>query len=208
MIVDIQGAAGEVLQSVPIQAKGVNNTVRVKYFHFPALPLLDEFDEALAVNNELYTVPASSSIEDIVNVLDSFVQGGNRVAYVWYSGTEFEICAGINDITLSAEFATVLKLPTTLTANTCYSSSLFESSVSIYSHYSIQVGNARGHWTNRAYDSVIAKVRRDGDVSATHAHYFRAPTNSLEISVIAVKRDGTEVAYISPEVWGLGLEII
>ena len=179
MIVDVQGTTGEVRQSVPIQAQTVNNTVRLKYFHFPDLPLLDEFDEALVVNNQLYTVPASSSIADIVNTLDGFVQGVNRVCYVWYSGTEFEICAGIQDIELSTEFAAALKLPELLTANSCYSSSLFESSVSLYSHFAVQVGGARGHWSRNAYDSVIAKVRRDMNVSATNSHYFRAPVNTL-----------------------------
>ena len=208
MIVDVQGTTGEVRQSVPVQPQTVNNTVRLKYFHFPDLPLLDEFDEALAVNNQLYTVPASSSIADIVNTLDGFVQGANRVCYVWYSGTEFEICAGTQDIELSVAFAAALKLPTTLTANSCYSSSLFESSVSLYSHFAVVVGSARGHWSDNTYDSVIAKVRRDRDVSATNSHYFRAAINTLEISVIAVKRDGTSAAYVSPEIWGLGLEIV
>ena len=208
MIVDVSGTTGEVRQSVPIQAQTVNSTVRLKYFHFPDLPLLDEFDEALVVNNQLYTVPASSSIADIVNTLDGFVQGVNRVCYVWYSGTEFEICAGTQNIELSTAFAAALKLPEILTANSCYSSSLFESSVSLYSHYAVQVGSARGHWSNNEFDSVIAKVRRDMDVSATNSHYFRAPINRLEISVLAVKRDGTSTTYVSPEIWGLGLEII
>ena len=80
--------------------------------------------------------------------------------------------------------------------------------MSIYSHYAVQIAHARGHWYDHAYDSVIAKVRRDGDVSAAHSHYFRGPVNVLEFSVNAVKRDGTVVAYVSPEVWGLGLQIV
>ena len=211
MLVDVQGIAGEVKQNIPIEAQGVNNTIRVNYFHFPELPLLDEFDEALAVNNQLYTVSASNSIADIVNQLDGFVQGVNRVCYVWYSGTEFEICAGTQDIELSAEFAAALKLPEILTANSCYSSSLFESSVSLYSHYAVRIAHARGHWFEGAYDTVIAKIRRgaagDCDVSSTNAHYFRAPVHELELAVDAVKRDGTSVAYTAPEVWGLGLEV-
>ena len=212
MLLDVQGTAGGVLQNVPTEAYGVNNTVQLKYFHFPELPLLDEFDEALAVNNQLYTVSASSSIADIVNQLDGFVQGVNRVCYVWYSGTEFEICAGTQDIELSAEFAAAMKLPEILTANSCYSSSLFESSVSLYSHYAVRIAHARGHWFDGDFDTVIAKVRRgaagDCDVTSAHAHYFRAPVHVLEIAVDAVKRDGTSVAYTAPEVWGLGLEIV
>lgn len=214
MIVEISGTAGEVTQSFPIAAQGlgVNNTVRLKYFHLPALPLLDEFKDAVTVNSQLYTIPASSSIEDIVNVLDNFVQGTSRVAYCWYSGSEFEICAGTQNITLSAAFATVLKLPTTLVANSCYSSSLFESSLSIYSHFTVQIEGARGYWYNNAYDSVIAKIRRgaqgDLDVSASHSHYFRAPIGALKLSVQAVTRAGVSVAYVSPEVWSLGLEVV
>ncbi len=208
MIVDVQGTTGGVRQSVPVQAQTVNNTVRLKYFHFPDLPLLDEFVEALTVNSVKFTVPASSSIADIVNALDGFVQGVNRVCYCWYSGTEFEICAGTQNIELSTAFAAALKLPELLTANACYSSSLFESSVSLYSHFAVQVGGARGHWSNNEYDSVIAKVRRDMDVSATNSHYFRLPVNTLEISVLAVKRDGTSTTYSSPEIWGLGLELV
>lgn len=208
MIVDVSGSIGEVRQSVPIRAMGVNNTVRLKYFHFPDLPLLDEFKDSVEVNNELFTVPASSSIADIVNTLDALTQGVNRVCYVWYSGHEFEICTGIQTVELSDALAAALKLPTLLAANSCYSSSLFEPCVSIYSHYAVQVGGARGHWSRSVYDTVIAKVRRNQDVSATHSHYFREPVNSLEISVIAVKRDGTSVSYVSPEIWGLGLEII
>ena len=122
MIVDVQGAAGTVVQSIPVTALSTNSTVKLKYFHFPALPLLDEFYEALTVNSEKFTVPASSSIEDIVNALDGFVQGGNRVCYVWYNSHEFELCVGTQAITLSAAFAAAMKLPGTLAANTCYSS--------------------------------------------------------------------------------------
>ena len=210
MIVDVQGAAGVVAQSIPISALTTNSTVKLKYFHFPALPLLDAFDDAVTVNanSEKFDVPASSSIEDIVNALDGFVDsGGNRVCFVWYNSHELEICVGTQAITLSAAFAAAMKLGTALAASTCYSSSLYESSVSLYSHYAVQIAHARGHWSNNAYDSVVGKVRRDGDVSAAHTHYFRGPVHVLELSVNAVKRDGTVVPYVSPEVWGLGLQI-
>ena len=212
MIVDVQGTAGEVKQSVPIDAFGVNNTIRVKYFHFPELPLLDKFVNAVTVAGAAVDVNEANSIAEIVNQLDSLEQGGNRVCYVWYSGNEFEICAGTQTITLSAEFAAVFKLPTTLTANTCYSSSVFEPQVGLYSHYAVQIAHARGHWSDGGYDNVIAKIRRDAagdcDVSSAHAHYFKAPVHVLELTVTAVKRDGTSVAYYAPEVWSLGLEIV
>ena len=63
-------------------------------------------------------------------------------------------------------------------------------------------------WSDNEYDTVIAKVRRDGDVSAAHTHYFRGDLVLLEMSVNVVKRDGTVAQYASPEIWSLGLEII
>ena len=90
MIVDVQGAAGTVVQSIPISALTTNSTVKLKYFHFPDLPLLDEFDEALTVNSEKFTVPASSSIEDIVNAsckeVTAYVMFGTtatNLKYAW-----------------------------------------------------------------------------------------------------------------------------
>jgi len=208
MILDVQGSLGTVEQSIPVVPIGPATQIRLKYFHFPDLPLLDEFVDAVTVNGEAFTIPAVSSIEQLVNELDSLVQGVTRVCYVWYNFSEFEICVGTQAVTLSAAFAAVVKLPTALVANTCYSTSLYESTISLYSHFAVQVQNVRGHWSENEYDTVIAKVRRDGDVSAAHTHYFRGNLILLELSVNVVKRDGTVVPYVSPEIWSLGLEII
>ena len=208
MILDVQGSAGTVEQSIPVVPIGPDTQIRLKYFHFPDLPLLDTFVDALTVNGQKFTIPAVSSIEQLVNELDSLVEGVTRVCYVWYNFSEFEICVGTQSITLSAAFAAVVKLPVALVANTCYSTSLYESTISLYSHFAVQVHNVRGHWSDNEYDTVIAKVRRDGDVSAAHTHYFRGDLVLLEMSVNVVKRDGTVAQYASPEIWSLGLEII
>ena len=173
MILDVQGSAGTVEQSIPVVPIGPDTQIRLKYFHFPDLPLLDAFVDALTVNGQKFTIPAVSSIEQLVNELDSLVEGVTRVCYVWYNFSEFEICVGTQSITLSAAFAAVVKLPVALVANTCYSTSLYESTISLYSHFAVQVQNVRGHWSDNEYDTVIAKVRRDGDVSAAHTHYFQ-----------------------------------
>ena len=208
MILDVQGSAGTVEQSIPVVPIGPDTQIRLKYFHFPDLPLLDAFVDALTVNGQKFTIPAVSSIEQLVNELDSLVEGVTRVCYVWYNFSEFEICVGTQSITLSAAFAAVVKLPVALVANTCYSTSLYESTISLYSHFAVQVQNVRGHWSDNEYDTVIAKVRRDGDVSAAHTHYFRGDLVLLEMSVNVVKRDGTVAQYVSPEIWSLGLELI
>ena len=208
MILDVQGSAGTVEQSIPVVPIGPDTQIRLKYFHFPDLPLLDTFVDALTVNGQKFTIPAVSSIEQLVNELDSLVEGVTRVCYVWYNFSEFEICVGTQSITLSAAFAAVVKLPVALVANTCYSTSLYESTISLYSHFAVQVQNVRGHWSDNEYDTVIAKVRRDGDVSAAHTHYFRGDLVLLEMTVNVVKRDGTVAQYVSPEIWSLGLELI
>lgn len=209
MIIDVQGTSGIVEKVVPISPINAESQVRLKYFHFPDLPLLDSFVDAVAANSETFTIPAVSSIEQLVNVLDSLVDvNGTRLCYVWYNFSEFELCVGPHAITLTQAFADVVKLPTALVANTCYSTSLYETQISLYSHYAVQVEGVKGFFSDNGYNTVVAKVRRDGDVSAAHIHNFRGDAITLHLTVSVVKKDGTVAAYTSPEVWSLGLEII
>ena len=207
MILDIQGAAGLAERRIPVEDITSASQVRLKYFHFPALPLRDAFVDAVVFAGVTKTIDASSSIYEIVGQLDAFVSGGNRVLYAWYDDSEIEICTAALPVTLSAGFAAFLKMPTALAANTCYSSSLYESVVSEYSHYAVCVGHVRGFFDGQGYNEVIAKIRRDRDVSNAHSHFFRGPVSSLELKVTAVKRDGTISAYTSPEIWSLGLQL-
>ena len=209
MILDIAGAVGLADVEVPLKQPLSNeNSVRLRYSHLPDLPLLDAFTAGFTADEEIFDIPAVSSIQELVYHLDSLVTGGNRVCYVWYDGAEFEICTGTNGITLSVAFAAVLKMPTTLAANTCYSSSLYESKISLYSHYAVAVKHCRGMWDGSEYDEVIAKVRRDNDVSQAHTHYLRGPVEALEVRILTVKRDGTIAEYTAPEIWSIGIEIV
>ena len=209
MILDIAGAVGLADVEVPLKQPLSNeNSVRLRYSHLPDLPLLDAFTAGFTADEENFDIPAVSSIQELVYHLDSLVTGGNRVCYVWYDGAEFEICTGTNGITLSVAFAAVLKMPTTLAANTCYSSSLYESKISLYSHYAVAVKHCRGMWDGSEYDEIIAKVRRDNDVSQAHTHYLRGPVEALEVRILTVKRDGTIAEYTAPEIWSIGIEIV
>ena len=160
------------------------------------------------MDEENFDIPAVSSVEELVYHLDSLVQGGNRVCYVWFDGSEFEICTGTQAITVSAAFAYVLKMPTTLAANTCYSSSVYENTISLYSHYAVAIKNVRGMWDGSEFDEVIAKIRRDNDVSHAHTHYFRGSVMALDVRILTVKRDGTIAEYTAPEIWSIGLEVV
>ena len=202
MILDIQGSAGEITKSIPLQrAVTASDRVKLKYFHLPKLPLLDAFQDAVTTPGGASNIPPVSSIDALCNELDSITHGGNRILYCWYNKSEFEICTVAPVVTLSAAFAALLKMPTTLAANTCYSSSIFEDEVSLYSHYAVRVGHTRGFFSGATYNNVIAKVRRDGDVTHAHSHYFDSSTTHLDVSVFAVKRDGAMHKYIAPEIW-------
>ena len=206
MILDVSGPIGVVEAQVALlQPLDERNYVKLRYLHLPELPLLDKFTAAVTVNSVAFDIEETSSVEEVVDALDALYQGGNRVCYVWYSGHEFEICAGTQNITLSGDFAAVFKLPTTLVANTCYSSSVYASNISVYAYYSVVVRGVRGMWDGQGYDEVIAKVRRDGEIQS-HPHYLVAHRTSLQIDVYAVTRLGEIVEYVSPEVWSLGLE--
>ena len=215
MILDVQGAAGLAEQQF-FETKTTENYVKLRYFHFPDLPLLDAETAAVVVTNQSFDLPSVSSIEALVEELNGLVwydtaspPVGHRVFYVWYNSSEFEICTADNAVTLSASFAGLLKLgsaATILAANTCYSSSLFEGQISKYSHYNVNINGVRGFYTGQHYNSVIAKVRRDGDISAANFHYFKRVVDSIELSISVVKRDGTILPYTAPEIWSLGLE--
>ena len=206
MILDIQGTPGPVAKRVNIETPfNANNSVRLKYFHLPDLPLLDYFTDAVTVAGADLSIPATSSIQQMVNELDAMTHNGARVFYCWYNQHEFELCTGTNAVALSPAFSSAVKMPATLTANTCYSSSLFEGQLSQYSHYAVRVGGTRGFWDGGTYNEFIAKVRRDGDISNAHSHFFTRSTDVMDVEVFAVKRDGTTVAYYSPEVWSIGI---
>ena len=60
MIIDVQGTSGVVQQSIPISPINADTQVRLKYFHFPDLPLLDAHVDAVTANSETFTIPAVS----------------------------------------------------------------------------------------------------------------------------------------------------
>ena len=207
MILDIEGTAGSATKRVLIEtAFSPDNYVRLKYFHFPELPMLPAFEDAVTIGNEIHNVDPSSSVREIVNQLDALLYNAVRVMYCWYNAHEFEICTGTTAVTLSAAFAAAVKMPITLAASTCYSSSLYEDQLTQYSHYAVRVGGVRGFWDGAGYNEIIGKVWRDRDVSNAHSHFFATQTPAVEVAVFVVGRDGSLTEYISPEVWSLGLE--
>ena len=189
MILDVSGTSGFVSKTIHLQkAVSSANVVKLKYLHLPDLPLLDLFEDGVTVGGVAHNILPCSSIQGLVNQLDSITHNGSRAMFCYYNQHEFEICTGGQAVTLSAALASVLKMSTALAANTCYSSALFESEISLYSHYAVRVAHAHGYWNGSNYNEIIARVRRDNDVSTAHSHYFSSSTTSLgvEVSVVSV----------------------
>ena len=207
MILDVQGSAGIVQKTIQLEKKVTeHNYVKLKYFHFPDLPLLDQFPAGVTVSNTAHDNLPVSTIQGLVNQLDGITHNSARVMYCFYNGHEFELCTAGQAVTLEASLAAVLKMPLNLTPNTCYSSSLFENEISVYSHFAVRVGHARGFWDGSLHNEIIARIRRDRDISTAHEHFFNSPVNYLTFEVFAVKRSGTVTQFSSPEVWSVGLE--
>jgi hypothetical protein len=205
MIVDITGHIGDTSKSVPV---ATSNRIKLKYFHLPPLPLLDLFVDGVTVGGVPQNVPAVNSIDGLCDHFNRMTHGGVRIMHSWYDKSEFEICTSALEVTLSAPLATVLKMPTTLVPNMCYSSSVFEDIESLYSHYNVHVTHARGYHDGTGHNNIIAKVRRDGDISHAHFHSFEGATNTLEISISVFKRFfGTTHKYFAPDRWSVGFEI-
>ena len=209
MILDIQGGVGHAEKTVQLQ-KAVTSadSIRLKYFHFPGLPLLDLFPAGVTVGGVAHDILPVSSIPQLVNRMDAITHNASRVFFCFYNAHEFELCTGGNAVTLSAGLAAVLKMGTTLQANSCYSSALFEGELSLYSHFAVQVGHTRGFWDGALHNETIARVRRDRDISTAHSHFFNSAITYLDFRVLAVKKDGTHSLYDSPEVWSAGLEVM
>ena len=105
MILDIAGAVGLAAVEVPVkQPLSSENSVRLKYSHLPDLPLLDAFTAGFVVSKKTLTSRRYQASKSWC-ITSTLVQGGNRVCYVWFDGSEFEICTGTQAITVSAAFA-------------------------------------------------------------------------------------------------------
>ena len=74
MILDLRSPAGLAEINAPLATPfSSENWVRLKYFHFPDLPLTDSFIDAITVGSTSWPMPAVSSIQELVNMLDSLL---------------------------------------------------------------------------------------------------------------------------------------
>ena len=209
MILDLRSPAGLAEINAPLATPfSSENWVRLKYFHFPDLPLTDSFVDAVTVGSTSWPMPAVSSIQELVNMLDSLLYdsgaGLDRVVHAFYDGHTLEVCP-VKSMTLSTDFATFLKLGENLLSGECYETALFEERLSVFSHFNVTVKNVRGSWNGTTHDEVIARILRDGEI-ISHRHYFRGPVRQLEVAVNSVRKDGTMAEHYTNEIFALGIE--
>jgi len=95
-------------------------TLKLKHVVCPKVWLIAEITAAVTANGQAYNMPTITSVSQLINWLDSLDTGG-RVMHVFYSNFEFEVCT-LHAVTLHADLTSLLKLSTTIAANTCVSS--------------------------------------------------------------------------------------
>ena len=95
MILNVEGSIHEetvlnVKLQTPFTAK---NWIRLKYDHLPPLPLHNGFDDAVSWGSTSLNIPAFSSIEELVGILNAMRDDQNNpLMHVFYDGREFELC--------------------------------------------------------------------------------------------------------------------
>ena len=211
MILDVRGsqAAKKVIQlGTPLEAQ---NTVQLKYFRFPPMPLVPEFVDAISCDGQTFTVDPQTSLAGLAHYLQQLrLEDESELFFAFYdeSANLFEIVNRQSvSIAFSIEFAGYLMFETIFPANAAWEIGLSEKVIDQYTHYAVTVKNVKGSYDGRDYDEVVGRVYRDG-VIETVPHNLRNTTRRLDVEVRAVRLNGESEPYSTTIEWGLGLEIL
>lgn len=211
MILDVRGSqsAKKTIQlATPLQEA---NTVQLKYFRFPPMPLVPQFGEAISCSGQTFAVDSQTSLAGLAHYLQQLtLADGSPLFFAFYddSANLFEIVnRQSSSIVFSAELAGYLMFSTVFPAGAGWEIGLSEKVIDQYSHYAVYVKNVKGSFDGRNYDEVVGRVYRDGAIE-TIPHNFRNTARQLDVEVRAVRLDGTPEAYETTIEWGLGLEIL
>ena len=211
MILDVRGsqAAKKVIQlGTPLEAQ---NTVQLKYFRFPPMPLVPEFVDAISCSGQTFNVDPQTSLAGLAHYLQKLLLAdGSALFFAFYdeSANLFEIVNRQNvSIAFSTELAAYLMFSVIFPAGAQWEIGLSEKVIDQYTHYAVTVKNVKGSYDGRDYDEVIGRVYRDG-VIETVPHNIRNTTRRLDVEVRAVRLSGESEAYSTTIEWGLGLEIL
>ena len=205
-----QGACEGAL-TTPYGVNWKGHRVRVSEVKLPAIPIIAGIAIAVRdnVTNEEYDMPAMHSMSELVNWFDFLTnpQTGARIMYAFYANNEFEVCTGVNPITLNAGLAALLKFPTAIAANTCLSSHVDVATFApLYRGYVVKlIGTAlhaihTGEYvadleSQEVYEQTVAEIGADQDCSRTPELSFRTRPQSFHTKVLFRNNDGS-LSYI------------
>ena len=211
MLLNVEGSIHEetvlnVKLQTPFTAK---NWIRLKYAHLPPLPLHNGFDDAVSWGSTSLNIPAFSSIEELVGILNAMRDDQNNpLMHVFYDGREFELCVEETyGLVIHSDLKDFLQLETQmLAADVCYGSALWNDLLKTFSHWNVYVKNLNGMFDGMVHSDLLAKVRDDGVIYGS-AHRFASDTRNLQVTVLPVQKDGVVLlGYLAKENFSIGLE--
>ena len=161
----------------------------------PRLPFRFARTEQITCNGVTYDLPVSRSLVHLTELLSTLTDGGGgSIMDAYYADNEVEVCAGANDVILAGSLASALGLPTTLTANQCFSAAIDEREEQESEYYRVTVGSmtVAGYVNEGEYTQTVEEFDDQDQLPKTA---FRALDSvvSFTVSVQVVKRDGTVV---------------
>jgi len=163
----------------------------------PRMPFRFAREAQATVGQLLWDLYDARSLVHLCELLSGMLDAGTPIMEAYYNGYEFEVCAMGNAVTLDADLAAALGVPTVLAANQCYTSAIDEEEMneSAYYRFTVEGMNVHGHYEDGAYTQIVSEVRQDEAPTDT----FTSVDNSrgFSVRVTVVRKDGTvEQLYV------------
>ena len=215
MIVKSQTTGGEVNNvcrlsfALPSPSSGKRFAlVRTK---LPRLPFRFSRQNQLNSDGVNYSLPDARSLPHLAELLSALTDGGgDQVVSCFYSGNEFELCVGSNDVLLEATLASALGLQTNLLTGVCYEATVEEEHMNESDYYrvTVQSMDVTGFFEDGVRTQIVEEFRQDEELPATQ-FVANGNTTAFGVKVEAVRKDGevVELAVADAEVIGMWFKV-
>ena len=195
--------------SLPVTSNGRRFAlVRTK---LPRLPFRFSRQNQLNSDGVNYSLPDARSLPHLAELLSALTEeGGDQVVSCFYSGNEFELCVGSNNVLLEESLASALGLPTNLLAGVCYESTVEEEHMNESDYYRVTVQSMEvtGFFEDGVRTQIVEEFRQDEELPATQ-FVANVNTTAFGVKVEAVRQDGeaVELAVADAEVIGMWFKV-
>ena len=144
MIVKSQTTGGEVSNvcrlSFVLPSPSYGKRFSLERTKLPRLPFRFSRQNQLNADGVNYSLPDARSLPHLAELLSALTDGGgDQVVSCFYSGNEFELCVGSNNVLLEADLASALGLPENLSAGVCYEATVEEEHMNESDYYRVTV---------------------------------------------------------------------